>query len=84
MEEFSKFKQSLEAEKIIQILYKIDFKIFVSVSLIFSLNFSIYCDFQELKTDIRASFSTFCLLEIKVQPFISLITKSEKCSVLSL
>ena len=41
MDGFLKFKWLIEAEKILQVLYRIDCYFFVSVSFIFSLNFSI-------------------------------------------
>ena len=81
---FSKFKRRLEGEKILHILHGIGCQIFVSVSFVFSLNFSISFIFRSIKLTLKASFSAFCLLEIIVRTFVSLITKSEVCKVFSL
>ena len=65
MDGFSEFKRCLEAEKILKILHRTDYKIFVSANFIFSLNFSII-DFQEHKTTLKASLSKYSVLEIIV------------------
>ena len=47
--------------------------VFVPVSFIFSLNFSISFIFRSVKSILKASFSPFCFLEVIMQSFISLI-----------
>ena len=44
------------------------------------LEFSISCIFKTVKPTLTVSLLTFCLLEIIVRPFISLITKFEVCN----
>ena len=49
MDGFYKFKQRLEAEKILHNLYRTDFYIFALVSFVFSLNFSFILIFRCIK-----------------------------------
>ena len=46
VDRFEKFERRLEAENILHDLYKIDFQIFVSVSFVFSWNFSLILTFR--------------------------------------
>ena len=50
---FEKFKRHLEAEQILHDLYRIDFKIVISVSFVFSLNSSLILIFRCIKSCIR-------------------------------
>ena len=70
-----------KTEKSFYNLYRIDFKIFVSVYFVFSLNFSLILIFGHIKAIWKALFSRFCLLEIIVQCFITLMAKSEVYNV---
>ena len=52
--DFQTFKRRLETEKILKILYRIDYYIFVSVSFTFSLNFTIILIFRSTKPILKA------------------------------
>ena len=56
---FSKFKQCLKAEKILQILYKNDYLIFISVRFILSLNCSIILIFISKNPPQKLRFRNF-------------------------
>ena len=62
-------------------VYRIDFYNFVSVSFIFSLNFSLTLILTCIEP--KSLFSKFCLLEIIVRSFTSLITNFEVYNVLA-
>ena len=53
------------------------------MSFIFSLNFSIILIFRHIKPILKDSFLKFCLLEIIVRPYISLMTKLEVYNLLA-
>ena len=53
------------------------------MSFVFSLNFSLILIFSCIKPIEKALFSRFCLSDIIVRPFVSLMGKFEVCSALA-
>ena len=76
-----KSRRRLEAKKILYDLYRTDFQIFVLVSFVFSLNFSLILICKCMKPIQKALFSRFRLSEIIGGPFTSLMAKSDVCNV---
>ena len=81
---FSKFKRFLvEDEKTLHKFCGISLSIFTSLSFIFSSNFSIILILMNVKLTSYSFQFEFCLMEIILRPFISLITKFEVYNVLT-